>query len=246
MYKKPKMIIFDYGHTLVYEDKWDGEKGQKALLEYCVYNKNNLTAKQIADFSDNLFITSNAGRKSGIEFQEHKFQKFIEEYLQIKINLIPVEREEIYWDNVSPAHAMPNIKETLDYLYENNIRTAVISNIAFSGEALKNRINKILPGNKFEFIIASSEYVFRKPNKLIFELALNKANLDAGEVWYCGDSVEFDVEGANNAGIFPVWYESEIECVYRERGSQKIPDFEHLHIHDWRELIKIAEYYKNV
>ena len=136
---------------------------------------------------------------------------------------------------------MPDIKETLEYLKQNNIRTGIISNIAFSGEALKNRINKILPENKFEFIIASSEYVFRKPNKLIFELALNKANLDANEVWYCGDSTEFDVEGSNNAGIYPVWYESEIECTYRERGSQKTPDFEHLHIYNWLELIDELE-----
>ncbi|MCL1858429.1 MAG: HAD family hydrolase [Oscillospiraceae bacterium] len=240
--RKPKMIIFDYGHTLVYEDKWDGVKGNKALLEYCVSNKNNLTAEQITEFADNLFINTNEGRKIGLEFHEHQFQQFLNEYLQIEINLSPTENEKVFWDNASPAHAMPHIKETLDYLKKTNIRTAVISNISFSGEALENRINKNLPENKFEFIIASSEYIFRKPNKLIFELALSKANLNAGEVWYCGDSVDFDVEGANNAGIFPVWYESEIECCYNKNwGNQKTPDFKHLHIHKWLELIDVLE-----
>ena len=239
MLKKPKMIIFDYGHTLAYEDKWDGIKAQKALLEYCVYNKNNLTAEQIAEFADNLYLNIISGRENNIEFHEHQFQKFIYEYLQIEINLSPVEIERIYWDSASMFYAMPNIKETLDYLGKNNIRTGVISNISFSGEALKKRINKLLPDNNFEFIIASSEYIFRKPDKLIFEIALNKANLEAGEVWYCGDSTDFDIAGANYAGIFPVWYESEIECHYRLRGSQSKPECVHLHITDWLELIDV-------
>jgi len=237
----PKMIIFDYGHTLIYEDKWDGIKGEKALLEHAVSNKNNLTAEEVSKFADNLFLSTNAGRKNDIEFHEHQFQKLLYEYLQIEINLSPVQLEEIFWDNASPAHIMPDIKETLDYLRKNNIRTGVISNCSFSGEAMKNRINRIFPGNNFEFILVSSEYIFRKPNKIIFELALKKANLKPADTWYCGDSVEFDVKGAISAGIFPVWYESKIDCWYTERGSQKTPECEHLHITEWRELIDILE-----
>ena len=239
--KKPEMIIFDFGHTLVYEDKWNGVKGEEALLLHAVSNKNNLSAAQIAEFSDNLFLNVNIGRKNNLEFHEHQFQRFLYEYLQIEINLTPLELEEIFWDNASCCHLMPNIKETLDYLHKNNIRTGVISNIAFSGEALKNKINKMLPENKFEFIIASSEYIFRKPDKLIFELALNKANIDAEKVWYCGDSVYFDVEGADSAGIFPVWYESEKECYYRDKQSQINPICNHLHIKNWLELTEILE-----
>ena len=238
--RKPKMIIFDYGHTLVYEDKFDGVKGNKALLEYCVSNKNNLTAEQIDKFAAYLFESAGIARKNGLELHNHQIQKFWNEYLQIEINLSPFEQEKVFWDNAAPDHAMPNIKETLDYLHKNNIRSGVISNISFSGEALKNRINSVLPENNFEFMIASSEYMFRKPNKFIFELALRKAGLEANEVWYCGDSIDFDVEGSNSVGIFPVWYESKIERWY-VNGSKTEPDCEHLHIHDWRELIDFLE-----
>jgi len=234
----PKMIIFDYGHTLVHEDVWDGVAGTKAMLEYAVSNKNNLTAEQVNKFADKLFADIHIAReKCRLEVHQHQFQKLLYEYLQIEINLAPAAAEEIFWDNASPANAMPYIKETLGFLHENNIRTGVISNISFSGEALRNRINRVLPDNKFEFIIATSEYIFRKPDKIIFELALRKAGLEAHEVWYCGDSVDFDVVGALNSEIFSVWYESEIDCWYKERGSQIIPDCEHLHIKDWRELI---------
>jgi len=235
------MIIFDYGHTLVYEDIWDGVKAEKALLNYAVKNKNNLTAEQIAEFNYNLFGELRRLNMNNLEFSEQQFSKLVYEYLQIEIDLNPVKMEEIYWDNAAPGHAMPYIKEVLEYLHKNNIRTGVISNIAFSGEALKNRIDKVLPENHFEFIMASSEYIVRKQHKILFEIALRKADIEPNEAWYCGDSPDFDVKGANSAGIFPVWYESEIECWYRERGSQNTPECDHLHLKNWRELIEVLE-----
>lgn len=51
-----------------------------------------------------------------------------------------------------------------------------------------------------------SEYMYRKPNRRIFELALEKAGLEAADVWYIGDQYQCDIVGAANAGLFPVWY----------------------------------------
>ena len=48
------------------------------------------------------------------------------------------------------------------------------------------RINRLLPKNNFEFIITSSNYIFRKPHKRLFDLALEKAGLRPEEVWYIG------------------------------------------------------------
>lgn len=94
----------------------------------------------------------------------------------------------------------------MTFLYQNGFRTGVISNISFAGKVVENRINELIPTNHFEFVIASSEYLYRKPNRRIFELALEKAELSASEVWYIGDQYECDIVGARNAGLFPVWY----------------------------------------
>lgn len=32
--KYPKMILFDYGHTLLYEPGWDSVRGNEELLKY--------------------------------------------------------------------------------------------------------------------------------------------------------------------------------------------------------------------
>lgn len=99
----------------------------------------------------------------------------------------------------------------------------------------------MLPNNKFEFVIATSEYIIRKPNPLIFELALKKANLSADEVWFCGDNTECDVKGSSSVGMFPVWYHSCIPCDYRDKSLDVRPDCEHYYLNDWLELIDVLE-----
>ena len=81
----------------------------------------------------------------------------------------------------------------------------------YAGLVVSERIDCLLPDNHFEFILATSEYLFRKPNARIFRLALEKAGLDPEEVWYIGDNYGCDVVGARNAGIFPVWYKGAVD-----------------------------------
>ena len=84
--------------------------------------------------------------------------------------------------------------------------------------------------------------MFRKPSPYLFGLALKKAGLDASDVWFCGDNVRADVEGAASAGIFPVWYDDlTIENPWRGEAAGFSPAFEYLHIHDWNELVGTFE-----
>jgi putative hydrolase of the HAD superfamily len=161
------------------------------------------------------------------------------ELLGLKFSVSIEEAERILWDNTSIGAVMPYADEMLRYISKRGIRSGVVSNIGWSGKALQTRIDRLLPDNRFEFVIASSEYMVRKPNPLIFELALKKVNLSASDVWFCGDSPTADVEGAASIGIFPVWYEDlTVENPFRESNSN-VPNCEHLHIHDWRELVEI-------
>ena len=137
---------------------------------------------------------------------------------------------------------MPNTDKIIEYINKSGIRSGVISNISWSGEALTDRINRLLPDNKFDFIIASSEYILRKPDAMLFKLALNKAELDAEDVWYCGDNIRCDIEGSASVGIFPVWYENKtLENPWFSNNENLTPQCKHLHIHDWQELIEMLE-----
>ena len=240
--KKPKMILFDYGHTLLCEPGFDFLRGEESLFKYIKNNKNGLTPKQVCDFSQELFERIGVVRELGLELHEWQFQRFLYEYLEIELSISLPEAEKIFWYHVSAGAVMPNADRIIDYINSNGIRSGVISNIGFSGAALTERINRLLPQNKFEFIIASSEYMFRKPNPMLFELALKKAGLNAGDVWFCGDNIKADVEGSAAVGIFPVWYEDEtMENPSRKQGESAVPDCDYLHIPDWMELIDVLE-----
>lgn len=235
----PKMILFDYGQTLLNEPGWDSLRGNEALLPYI--KNNSYTSQQINDTSQKLFDEISAARKLGFEMHERQFQRVLFESLGIELTVSYEEVEKIFWDHTSAGAVMPGAEEMLDFINAAGIRSGVISNISFSGSALTQRINRLLPRNRFEFIITSSEYMFRKPSRYLFELALKKAGLDASEVWFCGDNVKADVEGSAAAGLFPVWYENlTVENPWREEAGTK-PHFLHLHIHEWRELIGVLE-----
>lgn len=236
----PRMIVFDYGDTLLYEPDWNPLRGEEALFQYIKTNKRNLTPREVCDYSLQLFGQLGQARSQGFEIHNHAFQRLLYESLEIELTVSYPEAEKIFWDYTTPGAVMPQADQMLDSISALGIRSGVISNISFSGAALAAWLNRLLPNNRFEFIIASSEYAFRKPSRLLFELALKKAGLPAQEVWFCGDNIQADIEGAAQAGLFPVWYEN-AAALSRPGGGAKKPGCKHLHIHEWEELIYILK-----
>lgn len=230
----PKMILFDYGQTLLNEAHFDGEAGTAAVLKYATKNKYNLTAAQVQERAN--VINKELGRfdpvqrhSMEVEIPNSMFSPYLYESLGIEIPLSNQERDTLFWDAAAPGVPTEGIEDFLAFLKEQGIRTGVISNITYCPEAVKARIDRMIPNHEFEFIIATSGYLFRKPNRHIFELALEKADLRPEEVWYIGDNYTCDVKGARNAGIFPVWYIGAIDLPYEEKEDV-------LTVRSWEEL----------
>jgi len=232
--KKPKMILFDYGQTLVNEQKFDGVKGTQAVLNYAIKNRYNKTAEEVQAYADEL--NREIGRFDPqkrhmfeYEMPNYMFSAFLYESLGIELSLTPAERDTVFWDAAAPGQPTEGILEFLGFLRRESIRTGVLSNITYCGSAVEKRIRECIPDNDFEFIIATSEYLYRKPNRHIFELALEKAQLKPDDVWFAGDQYQCDVVGARNAGIFPVWYKGAMELEQENTGDV-------LSIVSWKEL----------
>ena len=235
----PKMVLFDYGQTLVAEEKFDGVKGTRAVLQYATKNKYNMSAEEVQEHANR--INTELGRLDPIkrhtmeiEIPNSTFAPYLYESVGIELSIGPSEVDRLFWDAASPGRPTDGIEMFLEYLKEKGIRTGVISNITYDSDVVKERINRLIPSNEFEFIIATSSYLFRKPNKHIFELALEKANLRAGDVWYIGDNYACDVKGAIGAGIFPVWYIGAIDLPYTEDKAVCT-------ISAWKELIELVD-----
>jgi len=237
--QEPKMILFDYGQTLINEEKFNGVKGTEAVLRYTVENKYKLSAAQVQEEAEK--INKELGRFDPmkrhlfqVEVPNHMFTSYLYGSLGISLSLTSEQIDKVFWDAAAPGSPTKGIEGFLEYLHQNGIRTGVISNISFAGRVVENRINEVIPNNHFEFILATSEYMYRKPNKRIFELALEKAELKACDVWYIGDQYECDIVGARNVGIFPVWYLGASDMPYKKEDYEKAVDVKQ--VRAWEEL----------
>ena len=235
--QKPKMIMFDYGNTLVYEPVFDGLLGTEALLKQAVGSK--VDPKEFNDLCYKLYDMGREARESCVELPISGVFRFALEYLGVELDMSLEDVEYINWENSTPSDGpMEHMAETLKWLRENGFRTSVLSNNSFQGKCIKRRLDKLLPDHEFEFIISTADYMVRKPNSMIFELALRKAKLAPNELWYCGDSPEFDLIGAAGAGIYPVWYHSSKPCYYKRDNPDDKPEQGHLYIRDWPQLVE--------
>lgn len=76
----PKMILFDYGHTLFYEPGFDGLRGTEAVMAHAVRNPRKLSAAMVNDFSNQLYMDIKTHViNNGIEIHNMKYQKLLYE-----------------------------------------------------------------------------------------------------------------------------------------------------------------------
>jgi putative hydrolase of the HAD superfamily len=72
-------------------------------------------------------------------------------------------------------------------------------------EVQRAKISLLGLESEIDFAVISGEVGVEKPDPAIFEIALERGGASAAEAIYIGDSPEYDIEGARNAGIPYVW-----------------------------------------
>ena len=206
---QPKMVIFDVGRTLLDYSEFDSLKGVRALMPYISENPHDLTAEEIDQRTSEIFALFDESRKQLFEVPEKTILTLVYDVLGLKFSISIDEIERIIWTEDVVKVPIPHAKELLNRLHEMGIQTAVISNIDFSGDLLRQTLNQIFPNNHFQFVIASSDFGVRKPNHYIFDAGITRSNLSPTDIWYVGDKVKVDVEGSRAVGMTPVLYKFE-------------------------------------
>lgn len=236
---KPKMILFDYGGTLLYEPDFCPSAGNQAIYPYISENPNHISLQEFSDYLLSLFDEIRALRGEQIEIHEHVFLRYVLEHFHMKLSISIEEAEWIIWNGVSKGCMTPDAGTMLAVLREHNIRTGIISNLCWSNTALTRRLKQFFPEHNFDFVITSSEYIFRKPDTHIFDIAIRKSGLQPEEIWYCGNDVEVDIFGAYHAGLFPVYYDDRtISSRFHEKNDKFLIEFPHVRINSWKEFIE--------
>ncbi len=103
-----------------------------------------------------------------------------------------------------------NASQVLNEL-NSKYRLGIVSNFAIP-ECVQQLLEREHLTQLFEVIVISGAVNKRKPNPEIFDLALEKMQLDATDVAFVGDTVDADVKGAKDMGM---------KSVYIDRRPQK-------------------------
>ncbi|HAM15453.1 MAG TPA: HAD family hydrolase [Eggerthellaceae bacterium] len=97
--------------------------------------------------------------------------------------------------------AYPDVEACLKGLKRRGFQLGIISNWDATLEGLVRDL-VLLP--YFDDVVASATVGYRKPDHVIFEIALERMGVRADEAVHVGDLAEADGEGATSAGIHPI------------------------------------------
>ena len=131
---------------------------------------------------------------------------------------------------------MPQINLMLDYLNKKGIKHSILSNTTISEELTKEFVDRLLPNNSFEFLVASSRVATKKPQPLFFKLGAAKAGVKCEECLYIGDTFSSDVFGSSSANMNPAWLNWKNK---QPNPNYHVRDF--IEVENYEELINILE-----
>lgn len=105
-----------------------------------------------------------------------------------------------YWDSqFSKRTLRPEVPAMLDALNSRGFRLGVISNIT-SRKLVPYKLDEYNIAQKFQAVLTSVGFGWRKPNAQIFLETARQLGLPASECAYVGDTISRDVVGARRAG----------------------------------------------
>jgi putative hydrolase of the HAD superfamily len=203
---RPRGVIFDLGDTVLHEDSYDTLAGNRRLLELAEHNP-GITAEDVQEVAEKIFAWMDHTRdESMIEITCEAYNRLLYEPLGITFRVGYDELEKEFWKAASAYTPAPGIYSLLDVLEENRIKTGIISNTICHASTLIEELEKHNLARRFSFVLASADYGIRKPHKYIFQVAIKKMGLLPSEIWFVGDKQDYDIKGALDSGLFPVWY----------------------------------------
>ena len=97
----------------------------------------------------------------------------------------------------------PGAIDALKHFRNHGIKLALVSN--GSSEVQLKKVERFNLASYFNCIIIEGEFGVGKPDKRVFLHALGKLRVSPEKAWMVGDNLEWDVAGAQKAGIFAIW-----------------------------------------
>ncbi|QHL87613.1 noncanonical pyrimidine nucleotidase, YjjG family [Nibribacter ruber] len=208
--KTYRHIFFDLDHTL-----WDFEKNSEETLVHLfhAFELHRLGDFTLTDFYKKysyinlrLWDLFHKGKINQQELREKRFVKCLTG-LGVAEKDVPEGLSEAYTDICPTKSAVfPFTHEVLGYLKEKYV-LHIITNGFKDVQAIKLKSSNLT--QYFSEVITSECVNCTKPDRRIYQHALERAGVKASESLMIGDNLEADILGAMNAGLDQVFFNPE-------------------------------------
>lgn len=204
---KYKHIFFDLDHTL-----WDFETNSKLALQQ-IYDEQKLSERGIPSFenfvvryktiNDRYWARYHHNIVSKEKLRLGRFQDTLKEFGLDDVALAETMAQS--YIDISPKQTalFPDAIEVLGYL-QKKYALHLITNGFAEVQWVKLEHSGLKPF--FEHIVISEEVGTQKPDKAIFEIAMERAKTNAFECVMIGDNFNTDIVGAKSAGMDQIFF----------------------------------------
>lgn len=210
MTKPYKHLFFDLDHTL-----WDHQSNANETLAD-IYNSNEIF--RLADFNVNQFQDTfheinhklwheyHLGHIDQAYIRNTRFKKVLGA-LGLEVYDSDMDFTDEYLSRCPrKSNLMPHTLEVLEYLKVRYPMTIITNGFAEIQDIKMNSSGLI---GYFDLVITSEQTGWLKPDRKIFDFAVQHARVSPAECLMIGDNPATDMEGARMAGIDQIYYDPE-------------------------------------
>jgi len=198
-------ILFDRGETLVHFGETNYEAGQNVILS-SVCPINALDRDAFDRFEDEFFEKIDLYRhQANLECNLLHYYELLSRYFGVQFDKSHEELCRQYHlaaENISP---LPGAQKVLAALKNAGFLLGLVTNTSLPHSVIKAEFDRLSLYDYFDTVVCSSEIVFRKPDRAMFDVALRSLNVQPAEAMFVGDDYRADVVGAKQAGLKAVW-----------------------------------------
>lgn len=160
-----------------------------------------------------LWLLYNAGKITKEFLMVERFRKVLVDagYDNNEAIKMSAKLSDVYLDKLASLKTLvPGARELLDYLKSQGYKIGVISNGFYEVQYRKMKSSDIV--DYFDAVVLSDDIGVNKPDKRIFDYALQKSNVEAECTLIIGDNPDTDIAGAVGAGWRAIYFNRNGEC----------------------------------
>lgn len=231
--KRPKGLLLDYGGTLVEEAGFDPHAGNSWLLEQASYVAPGVTLDAVHERAHRVASeVADRRDKFGLEAPWASLTRLIHDSFGTRFTLEMPALERGFWDASVTTYPIAGARAALNALHAAGLTLAVLSNASFSADVIRHDLAKHGLAEHLAFVMVTADYVVRKPNALLFDVAATRMGLAASDIWVVGDRLDTDIAGARAAGMHAVWLQPP------NAPPSGLPN---LTVRDWADVVRCIE-----